>query len=117
MTNTLNTPVEALELEYPMRVERYELADGSGGDGLHRGGDGVVRSIRVLEPATVSLLTDRRRHAPAGAHGGGPGTPGRNVVGEPGREVELPPKTTRQLDAGEVVTVVTPGGGGWGSVG
>jgi N-methylhydantoinase B len=81
---------------------------------LHRGGDGVVRSIRVLEPATVSLLTDRRRHAPAGAHGGGPGTPGRNLVGERGREVELPPKITRQLDAGEVVTVVTPGGGGWG---
>jgi N-methylhydantoinase B len=115
MTNTLNTPVEALELEYPMRVERYELADGTGGDGRHRGGDGVVRSIRVLEPATVSLLTDRRRHAPEGARGGAPGAVGRNLVGEPGQEVELPPKVTRRLDAGEVVTVVTPGGGGWGA--
>ena len=66
MTNTLNTPIEALELEYPMRVERYELRDGSGGDGEHRGGDGVERAVRVLEPATLYLLTDRRRHAPRG---------------------------------------------------
>ena len=67
MSNTLNTPIEALELEYPMRVERYELRDGSGGDGEHRGGDGVERAVRVLEPATLNLLTDRRRHAPRGA--------------------------------------------------
>ena len=66
MSNTLNTPIEALELEYPMRVERYELRDGSGGDGEHRGGDGVERAVRVLEPAMLNLLTDRRRHAPAG---------------------------------------------------
>jgi N-methylhydantoinase B len=115
MTNTLNTPVEALELEYPMRVERYELADSTGGPGRHRGGDGVVRSIRVLEPATVSLLTDRRRHPPAGARGGRPGAVGRNllVAGTADPE-ELPAKTTRRLVAGDVVTVVTPGGGGWG---
>ncbi len=74
MTNTLNTPIEALELEYPMRVERYELVYGSGGAGHHRGGDGIVRSVRVLEPATVSLLTDRRRHPPTGARGGAPGS-------------------------------------------
>jgi N-methylhydantoinase B len=111
MTNTLNTPVEALELEYPLRVERYELAYGSGGDGRHRGGDGLVRSVRVLEPASLSLLTDRRRHAPAGARGGGPGRPGRNLLdGE-----ELPSKTSRELPAGAVVTVVTPGGGGMGA--
>ncbi|HEV8648003.1 MAG TPA: hydantoinase B/oxoprolinase family protein [Actinomycetes bacterium] len=110
MTNTLNTPIEALELEYPMRVERYELQYGSGGAGRHRGGDGVVRAVRVLEPASLSLLTDRRRHAPAGARGGEPGAPGRNLLdGE-----ELPPKASRELEEGSVVTVVTPGGGGMG---
>jgi len=108
MTNTLNTPIEALELEYPMRVERYELVDGSGGSGAHRGGD-----------ATVNLLTDRRRHAPHGLAGGGPGAVGRNLLGEPtpAGEVtgeELAPKVARRLAAGDVVTVVTPGGGGWG---
>ena len=73
MSNTLNTPVEALELEYPLRVERYELDYGSGGEGEHRGGDGIVRSVRVLAPASLSLLTDRRRHAPKGIDGGGAG--------------------------------------------
>jgi N-methylhydantoinase B len=110
MSNTLNTPIEAFELDLPMRVERYELLDGSGGDGRHRGGDGLVRSIRVLEAATLSLLTDRRRHAPLGLHGGAPGRPGRNLVnGE-----EQPAKITRGLAAGDVLTVETPGGGGWG---
>jgi len=110
MSNTLNTPIEALELETPLRVERYELLDGSGGAGRHRGGDGLVRAIRVLEPATLSLLTDRRRHAPQGLAGGGPGRPGRNQVdGEP-----VPAKTTRELEAGALVTVETPGGGGFG---
>ena len=110
MSNTLNTPVEALELEFPLRVERSELLYGSGGEGTHPGGDGVVRQIRLLEPATLSLLTDRRRHGPLGGGGGGPGRPGRNLLnGE-----ELPPKTTRSLRAGDVVTVETPGGGGWG---
>ena len=110
MSNTLNTPIEALELDAPLRVERYELLDGSGGEGRHRGGDGLVRAVRVLEPATLSLLTDRRRHAPQGLEGGGPGRPGRNLVnGE-----ELAPKATRELAAGDVVTVETPGGGGWG---
>jgi N-methylhydantoinase B len=127
--------VEALELEYPMRVERYELADATGGAGRHRGGDGVVRSIRVLEPATVSLLTDRRRHPPAGARGGRPGATGRNLLttSPPGptdgpvdqtgprdpagatATTELPAKTTRRLSPGDIVTVITPGGGGWGA--
>jgi len=128
MTNTLNTPIEALELEYPMRVERYQLVDGSGGTGVHRGGDGIVRSIRVLEDATVNLLTDRRRHAPPGLAGGGPGAVGHNRLAESAAEPatasatriateiaeELPPKVARLLRAGDVVTVVTPGGGGWG---
>ncbi|HEY6706618.1 MAG TPA: hydantoinase B/oxoprolinase family protein [Actinomycetota bacterium] len=110
MSNTLNTPVEAFELEYPMRVERFELAAGSGGDGAHRGGDGIVRAIRVLEPATLSLLTDRRRHRPQGRKGGGPGATGRNQHdGE-----ELPPKTSLPLEAGDVITITTPGGGGYG---
>jgi N-methylhydantoinase B len=110
MSNTLNTPIEAFELEYPMRVERFELARGSGGDGRHRGGDGVVRSIRVLEAATLSLLTDRRRHRPQGRMGGSSGATGRNQLGGE----ELPSKVSLPLEAGDVVTVTTPGGGGWG---
>jgi N-methylhydantoinase B len=111
MTNTLNTPIEALELEFPMRVERYELARGSGGGGRHPGGDGIERAIRVLEPCFLSLLTDRRRHAPAGARGGEDGAVGVNRLdGE-----ALPPKVDRELRAGQVVSVTTPGGGGWGA--
>ena len=113
MSNTLNTPIEALELEYPMRVERYELRDGSGGDGEHRGGDGVERAVRVLEPATLNLLTDRRRHAPEGASGGEPGACGENLL----NDEELPPKAARELAEGDVVTVRTPGGGGYGKPG
>ncbi|HEV2093807.1 MAG TPA: hydantoinase B/oxoprolinase family protein [Rubrobacter sp.] len=110
MSNTLNTPVEAFEMEYPMRVRRYELLYGSGGAGENRGGDGVVRSIEVIEPASLSLLTDRRRHAPRGVEGGEPGRVGRNLLnGE-----ELPPKTSRELEKGDVVTVETPGWGGYG---
>jgi N-methylhydantoinase B len=110
MSNTLNTPVEALELEYPLRVERYELDYDSGGDGAHRGGDGIVRSVRVLAPASLSLLTDRRRHAPKGIDGGGDGRPGANLL----NDEELPPKASRELAEGDVVTVRTPGGGGAG---
>src|SRR4051812_10650193 len=112
MSNTFNTPIEALELETPLRVERYELLDGSGGAGRHRGGDGLVRELRVLEAATLSLLTDRRRHALQGLEGGEPGRPGRNLV----NGAEVPAKTTRELEAGDVVTVETPGGGGFGRI-
>jgi N-methylhydantoinase B len=111
MTNTLNTPVEALELEYPLRVERYELLDGSGGEGRHRGGDGLERAVRVLEPAVANLLCDRRRHAPQGAEGGQPGRPGESCVGDE----PLAPKARRELAEGDVVRVRTPGGGGWGA--
>jgi N-methylhydantoinase B len=110
MSNTLNTPVEAFELEYPMRIERYELLYGSGGEGEHRGGDGIERSVRVLEPASLSLLTDRRRHPPRGANGGRPGKVGQNFL----NDEELPPKVVRELEEGDVVTVRTPGGGGYG---
>lgn len=110
MSNTRNTPIEALELEQPLRVERYELRYGSGGDGRHKGGDGIVRSVTALEPASLSLLVDRRRHAPDGRAGGSPGASGEDDVnGEP-----LPPKVRRALGAGATVTVRTPGGGGWG---
>jgi N-methylhydantoinase B len=111
MSNTLMTPAEAIELEYPLRVERWELRRGSGGSGVHRGGDGVVRELRVLEDCRLSILAERRRHAPPGRAGGEDGRRGRTLVnGE-----ELPPKVTRQLRAGDVVRVETPGGGGHGS--
>jgi len=110
MTNTLNTPIEALELEYPMRVERYRLRYGSGGDGAHRGGDGIERALRVLEPATMSVLSDRRRHAPHGIAGGDDAERGRNSL----NGQELPAKATRQLEAGDLVSIETPGGGGAG---
>jgi N-methylhydantoinase B len=110
MSNTLSTPVEALELQYPLRVERYALRLGSGGDGTNRGGDGVVRELRALEPMRLSLLTERRRHAPRGARGGEDGSPGRNLV----NGAEVPAKVTLDLAAGDVVTIETPGGGGHG---
>jgi N-methylhydantoinase B len=106
----LSTPAEALELAYPLRVERHELRAGSGGDGRFDGGDGVVRELRVLEPCRLSLLTERRSTSPRGAAGGEPGARGRNLVN--GREV--PAKTTLDLDAGDVVRIETPGGGGYG---
>ena len=109
MSNTLNTPTEALELEYPMRVERYELRYGSGGSGKRSGGDGMIRSMRVLEPASLSLLTDRRRHGPRGLEGGEPGEPGKNLL----NDEDLPPKTSRELEEGDTVTIQTPGGGGY----
>ena len=110
MSNTLNTPIEAFEMEYPMRVERYELLYGSGGEGKHRGGDGIVRSVKVLEPASLSLLTDRRRHGPRGAKGGEPGAVGENLLNGEG----LPAKTSRELEKEDIVTIKTPGGGGYG---
>jgi N-methylhydantoinase B len=110
MSNTLSTPVEALELQYPLRVERYGLRLGSGGEGAHRGGDGVVRELRVLEDCRLSIISERRAHAPGGERGGSAGAPGRNLVnGDP-----APAKVTRNLVAGDVVTIETPGGGGSG---
>ncbi len=110
MSNAANTPIEALELAYPLRVERYELRVGSGGVGRHRGGDGVVRELRALEPCRLSLLTQRRALAPRGAQGGAGGLPGRNLL----NGAELPAFTTLDLEAGDVLRIETPGGGGWG---
>ena len=110
MSNTLNTPVEALELEFPLRIVRYERRRGSGGAGAHRGGDGVIREVEVLEPMTYSLITERRRVSPPGAAGGRPGMPGRNLLD--GRE--LPAKSIGQLEPGQRLRIETPGGGGYG---
>ena len=112
MSNTLSTPAEALELGYPLRVERHQLRLGSGGRGEHRGGDGVVRELRVLEPCRLSLVGERRLHSPHGAKGGEPGQPGRDLLNGD----ELPGKVTRSLIAGDLVRVETPGGGGFGPV-
>ena len=110
MSNTLSTPVEALELQYPLRVERYGLRLGSGGVGGQHGGDGVVRELRVLEDCRLSIISERRVHPPQGERGGPAGARGRNLLN--GRE--LPGKVTRDLNADDTVTVETPGGGGWG---
>jgi N-methylhydantoinase B len=111
MSNTLNTPVEALELEFPLRVVEYALRRGSGGDGRHRGGDGVVRELQALEDVRYSLLTERRRHPPPGADGGEPGARGHNLLdGE-----ALAPKASGTLRAGSRLRLETPGGGGFGA--
>jgi N-methylhydantoinase B len=110
MSNTLNTPLEALELEFPLRAVEYALRRGSGGAGASHGGDGVVRELEALAEMRYSLITERRRHAPPGADGGKPGAPGRNLVnGE-----ELPPKASGTLRPGDRLRIETPGGGGYG---
>ena len=107
MSNTLNTPIEAFEMEYPMRVERAALAQAGRAS---TGAATASSAVRVLEPASLSLLTDRRRHGPRGVDGGEPGRVGRNLLGGE----ELPPKVSRELEDGDVVIVETPGGGGYG---
>ncbi|MGI9075352.1 MAG: hydantoinase B/oxoprolinase family protein [Bryobacteraceae bacterium] len=114
MTNSLNTPIEALEYAYPFRVLRYAYRVNSGGNGKHRGGDGLTREIELLGPAQVTLLTDRRVFQPYGLAGGAPGAKGRNVIVEGGQERELPGKCNIHADAGTVLRIETPGGGGWG---
>jgi N-methylhydantoinase B len=112
MSNTLNTPIEALEREFPLRVTQYALRRGSGGAGRHRGGDGVVRELEALREMTFSLIAERRRHPPRGAGGGAPGAPGRDLLdGSP-----LPGKVTGTLRAGQRLRIETPGGGGFGDV-
>lgn len=115
MTNTLNTPVEALEHAYPFRVETYQIRRNSGGAGRYAGGDGVVREYVFDVPSTVTLMTERRRRGPWGLQGGAAGAPGRNLRITEGDAEELPPKCTVEVDAGDRLRVETPGGGGWGS--
>ena len=114
MTNTLNTPVEALEYAYPLRILRYEVRHGSGGLGRFRGGDGIRRDIQVLTDCQVTLLTDRRVRAPYGLAGGEPGQSGENVLIRNGMEIPLPGKGTVELNAGDTLSIRTPGGGGYG---
>jgi N-methylhydantoinase B len=113
MSNTLNTPIEALETEFPLRVRELGLRRGSGGDGRHSGGDGIVRELEALAPMRFTLIAERRRHAPAGRAGGDDGAPGRDTRnGEP-----LPPKAEGELEPGDRLRIETPGGGGWGEAG
>jgi len=114
MSNTLNTPVEALEYSYPLRVEQYSLRKNSGGDGLYKGGDGLVRAIRFLSPVTVTLTSERRKQGAYGLQGGEDGKPGRNSLIQGGNITQLPGKFTRDLANGDVLKIETPGGGGWG---
>jgi N-methylhydantoinase B/oxoprolinase/acetone carboxylase alpha subunit len=120
MTNTKNTPVEALERAYPMRVRRYRLRQGSGGTGHAAGGEGIERDVEMLEDCTVSLITERRVSAPWGLAGGGPGGVGENWLlhgGDGSRAEALPDKWTGRLRRGDVLRMLTPGGGGWGAPG
>jgi N-methylhydantoinase B len=110
MSNTLNTPVEALERAYPIRVVRSELRRGSGGAGARRGGDGIVRELEALAPMTYSVIGERRRHRPPGAAGGEPGAAGRDLLGG----AVIPGKSTGTLQSGDRLRIETPGGGGYG---
>ena len=111
MTNTLNTPIESLEMHFPLRVHRYALRNGSGGQGLHQGGDGLVREFEFLADTSTTLITERRLNQPWGLQGGSAGQVGENTLnGEP-----LPGKCQLSLKAGDKLRVETPGGGGWGT--
>jgi len=116
MTNSLNTPVEALEYTYPFRVRRYGYRADSGGEGRFRGGDGLVREIEVLGAARVTILSERRVFAPYGLQGGGEGARGTNFVQQGGEWRSVPGKCNFEVTAGDAVRIETPGGGGWGSV-
>ena len=114
MTNTLNTPIEALEAYYPMRVTQYRIRRGSGGKGQFNGGDGLVRELECLVESNVSVLSERRVLAPYGLDGGGAGKPGANYVVSGRRRRKLPGKTGTRLRPGERIRIETPGGGAWG---
>jgi N-methylhydantoinase B len=118
MSNTMNTPIEALEREFPLLMRRYAVRRQSGGAGAHRGGDGVIREVQALQEMTYSVISERRRHPPPGADGGAPGQSGRNLlISEDGeRWRELPGKATGRLAVGERLRIETPGGGGFGRV-
>ena len=110
MTNTRNTPIEVLEMNYPVRVSCYAIRHGSGGRGSHSGGDGVIRQFEFLEPATVTLLTERRRHRPWGLNGGEAGASGENLL----NDRTMLSKQSFHVQSGDCLTIKTPGGGGWG---
>ncbi|MFN2138057.1 MAG: hydantoinase B/oxoprolinase family protein, partial [Candidatus Promineifilaceae bacterium] len=117
MSNTLNTPVEALEYDFPIQVTAYCLRRGSGGRGQQRGGDGIVRRIRFNTAAEATLTTERRRLAPYGLSGGQDGSPGVNRLIRNGQATTLAGKVQLELQAGDEIEIATPGGGGWGAPG
>lgn len=114
MTNTLNTPVEAVEYAYPFRIARYALREGSGGKGRQRGGDGIVRTYEFFQPADITLLSDRRVTQPYGLEGGEPGQAGHNALTQGKKEKEVAGKCSFSVKSGDVLTIQTPGGGGYG---
>jgi N-methylhydantoinase B len=114
MSNTLNTPIEALEYAFPLMIEEYRLRRGSGGDGRHGGGEGLVRSMRFLNPVVATITSERRLRGPYGLAGGEPGQPGRNSLIWQGKEQHLGGKCSIVLQPGAVLRIATPGGGGWG---
>ena len=114
MTNSLNTPIEALETYFPVRVREYRLRQDSGGKGKFRGGDGTIRSLEMLADCQVTMLSDRRRHPPYGLHGGSCGKTGNNYLIVKGRRKKLPGKFSLSLSKGNIIRIETPGGGGWG---
>jgi N-methylhydantoinase B len=115
MTNSLNTPIEALEHAIPVRVRHYSLRSGTGGVGHRRGGDGLRRDVELLADGNVCILSERRRHAPCGAAGGRPGAFGENWLWRSDGWRRLPGKVNIDAIAGDVISIRTPGGGGWGS--
>jgi N-methylhydantoinase B len=114
MTNSLNTPIEALESTYPVRVRRYSLRRGSGGEGRFRGGDGIIREVEFLTDVRGSILSERRRFQPYGLAGGTPGKAGRNQIIVRGRVSNLSSKAVFNAPQGSILRIETPGGGGWG---
>lgn len=114
MTNTLNTPIEALERDLPIRIDTYSIRKGSGGSGKYRGGDGIIREYKFLSGARVSIITERRKFAPYGVYGGKPGKKGRNTLIRNNRSKILPAKASLEVKTGDALRIETPGGGGWG---
>ena len=116
MTNTLNTPVEALEHDYPIRIERYAIRENSGGKGKYRGGNGLIREYTFLETCTVTILSERRKTSPYGLFGGEPGKRGENLLIKGKNKIFLPGKINLQVKKGDRIIIMTPGGGGWGKM-
>ncbi len=114
LTNTLNTPIEALERELPLMIENYSIRHGSGGKGRFRGGDGIRRDYKFLSKGTGTVLSERRRFAPYGVFGGGHGKKGRNILIRDGKSKEITPKAMFDVKKGDTLSIRTPGGGGWG---